>query len=61
MRMPTIAEMGPYWIECDLVLGVPTNCCVVDFRRPLGGAGEGFESVFIGTYAECEAWLEGHS
>ncbi len=49
-----------YWIECDLTPLGPQNSSVVDFTKPIGGAGEGFESVFTGSFEECDAWLDAH-
>lgn len=58
-------DPGPLWIEApsdQTAWGAPNSCSVVDFRRPLpdpdGEGGKGFEAVFSGTYAECDAWLE---
>ncbi|MDP3869135.1 hypothetical protein [Phenylobacterium sp.] len=57
-------DPGPLWIEAPSdpsSWGEPNSCSVVDFRRPMpdpdGKGGKGFEAVFHGTYAECDAWL----
>lgn len=62
---PQEPDPGPLWIEAPANPGdwhAPNSCNVVDVRRPLpdpdGGGGKGFETVFTGTYAECDAWLE---
>lgn len=52
-------DLGPYAIECVPTLGMLLDCGVVDMRRPIGdGDGKGFERVFEGSYAECDAWIE---
>lgn len=61
---PQEPEPGPFWIEAptDADWQAPNSCNVVDVRRPMpdpaNEGGKGFEVVFTGTYAECDAWLE---
>lgn len=58
-------DLGPFWIEAPSdprEWGSQNSCKVIDVRRPLpdpnGLGGQGFESVFSGTYAECDVYLE---
>jgi hypothetical protein len=57
-------DLGHLWIEAPIGKDwcAPKSCSVVDVRRPLADptaeGGKGFEAVFSGTYAECDAWLE---
>ena len=58
-------DPGPYWIEAPTDpqdWQVPNACSVVDLRRPKpdprSEGGKGFDAVFMGTFAECDAWLE---
>lgn len=47
------------------VWGLAGSCSVVDTLRPLPDpedeGGKGFEAVFTGTFAECNAWLEANA
>lgn len=61
--VPEVA--GPLWIEAPMNQAdwnAPQSCNVVDLRRPRPDpdreGGKGFEAVFTGTFAECDAWLE---
>lgn len=65
---PREPELGPYWIEAPTdprEWHAPGACNVVDVRRPnpdpLNEGGKGFEVVFTGTFAECDAWMEAAS
>jgi protein-tyrosine-phosphatase len=65
---PQEPDPGHLWIEAPsspASWNFPRSCSVVDFRRPLpdptGEGGKGFEAVFCGTYAECDAWLEANT
>ena len=65
---PQEPDPGPLWIEAPLHPAdwhLSDSCNVVDVRRPMpdpdGEGGKGFEVVFIGTYAECDAWLEANA
>lgn len=64
-RSPPEPDPGPYWIECDLTQLGPVNCHVVDTRQPnpdpTGEGGQGWVSVFSGSYTECDAWLEANA
>jgi len=62
---PPEPDLGPYWIEAPNAPAdwrAPNSCCVVNVRRPLpdplNEGGKGFETVFTGTFAECDAWME---
>lgn len=63
---PQEPDPGPLWIEAPTGgdWRAPNSCSVVDVRRPLPDpqnlGGQGFEVLFTGTYAECDAWLEAH-
>lgn len=61
---PQEPDPGPLWIEAPPnpeEWDAPGACSVVDIRRPmpdpLDEGGKGFEVVFTGTFAECDAWL----
>jgi hypothetical protein len=55
-------DLGPYEIETPLVDGRPDWSGASNVVR-LPRADEphdGFVSVFTGTFAECDAWIEAH-
>jgi hypothetical protein len=65
---PQEPSPGPFWIESPTdprEWHAPGSCNIVDVRRPLPDldreGGKGFEVVFVGTFAECDAWLEANA